>query len=126
MIQNMYRVTECYRPNFSPIAKRWMFIILIFMFIMSAFANLSRMQVETLFQLGYPFCWDSVQIGWYGTLRIGMLSIGGMVMIKVFHCCTTDEYIALAGFVTTIASSVITGLATVDSMFYVGKFCLVF
>jgi hypothetical protein len=45
-----------------------------------------------------------------------MLSAGGLVIIKIFHCFTTDEYIALAGCVTTVASCVMTGLANTDSM----------
>lgn len=120
IVQNFARVSECYKSNFSPLAKPWVFITLIVLFIASGFGNLGRLQVETLYQLNSPFCWDSVRIGWYGALRLGMLSAGGLAIIKIFHFFTTDEYIALAGCVTTVASCVMTGLANKDIMLYIG------
>ncbi|XP_063426055.1 lysosomal proton-coupled steroid conjugate and bile acid symporter SLC46A3-like [Mytilus trossulus] len=118
-LENIGRATECYRPNFSPHGKQWMFINLLFIFILSGFANLGRIQVETLYELNSPFCWDSVKIGWYGALKIGMLSIGGMIMIKTFHFCVNDEYIALTGFVTSVISAIVFGLSTTDTMLYI-------
>ncbi|XP_052058783.1 uncharacterized protein LOC127699086 [Mytilus californianus] len=41
-LDNMKRVLECYSSDFSPKGKRWMFILLIFIFSMSAISNLSR------------------------------------------------------------------------------------
>lgn len=118
-VQNMARVTECYRSNFSPITGRWVFVILLCIFMMSAVGNLGRSSIETLYQLNAPFCWDSVQIGWYGAMRVAMISAGGLAMIKIFHCFTTDEYIALAGNVTSAASLIVFGFATTDLMLYI-------
>lgn len=119
--QNMARVTECYKSNFSPLTKRWVFVVLIFIFMMSAFSNIGRISVETLYQLNAPFCWDSIRIGWYGAIRMTMLAFGGLAMIKVFHLFTTDEYIALAGCITTVLSLTIMGLANTNTMLYIGK-----
>jgi PCFT/HCP family folate transporter-like MFS transporter 1/3 len=119
--QNMARVTECYKSNFSPLTKRWVFVVLIFIFMMSAFSSIGRISVETLYQLNAPFCWDSIRIGWYGAIRMTMLAFGGLAMIKVFHLFTTDEYIALAGCITTVLSLTIMGLANTNTMLYIGK-----
>lgn len=123
--QNTARVTECYKSNFSPLAKRWVFVILIFIFMMSAFSNIGRISVETLYQLNAPFCWNSIRIGWYGAIRMMMLAIGGLAMIKVFHLFTTDEYIALAGCITTVLSLTIIGLANTNTMLYIGKLSII-
>lgn len=117
-IQNMVRVTDVYKKGFSPDGKQWMFIILIVIFMMSNLANIARPQIETLYQLNSPFCWSAVRIGWYGSMRLGLLNIGNLAMIYLFHLCTTDEYIVLASLLTTVVSLTIEGLATTDFMLY--------
>ncbi|VDI30680.1 MFS transporter, PCFT/HCP family, solute carrier family 46 (folate transporter), member 1/3 [Mytilus galloprovincialis] len=117
-LDNMKRVFECYSSDFSPKGKRWMFIILIFIFSMSAISNLSRHNVETLYELNTPFCWDSVKIGVYSSIRICFFNLGAVIIIKVFHFCSSDEVIALAGCFTTLASLILEGLAQSDLMMY--------
>ncbi|CAC5371977.1 SLC46A3 [Mytilus coruscus] len=117
-IQNMGRVTDVYRKGFSPDGKQWMFIILLFIFMMSNLANIARPQIETLYQLNSPFCWSSVKIGWYGSMRLGLSNVGNLAMIYLFHLCTTDEYIVLASMLTSLVSLTIEGLATNDFMLY--------
>lgn len=119
--QNMKRVTECCTPNFSSSGKPWMFIILLLIFAMSAISNLSRANVETLYQLNSPFCWDSVQIGVYSAVRACCWNIGALFIIKLCHICTSDEVIALVGCITTVTSLVIEGLANSELMLYICK-----
>lgn len=123
-LDNMKRVFECYSSDFSPKGKRWMFIILIFIFSMSAISNLSRHNVETLYELNTPFCWDSVKIGVYSSIRICFFNLGAVIIIKVFHFCSSDEVIALAGCFTTLASLILEGLAQSDLMMYLCKYNL--
>ncbi|XP_063426052.1 lysosomal proton-coupled steroid conjugate and bile acid symporter SLC46A3-like [Mytilus trossulus] len=116
--QNMRNVTECYTSEFSPLGKRWMFILLIFIFIMSAFGNLGRSNVEQIYQMNSPFCWDSVRIGWYAAVRNLAWSFGSIAIIKVFHLCTTDDVIALVGCITCVASAILEGIASTDLYLY--------
>lgn len=119
---NLKRATECYRTDFSPSGKRWMFIILLFIFIMSAFSILGRPNVETIYQMNSPFCWNSVKIGWFGTLRNIAWSFGSMIVIKVFHICTTDEVIAMFGCITSAVSAILEGIASSDLVMYLGEY----
>ncbi|XP_052058780.1 proton-coupled folate transporter-like [Mytilus californianus] len=116
--QNMKNVTECYTSEFSPLGKRWMFILLIFIFIMSAFGNLGRPNVEQIYQMNSPFCWDSVRIGWYAAVRNMAWSFGSIAIIKLFHICTTDDVIAVVGCITCVASAILEGIATTDLYLY--------
>ncbi|XP_076096168.1 proton-coupled folate transporter-like isoform X2 [Mytilus galloprovincialis] len=116
--QNMRNVTECYTSEFSPLSKRWMFILLIFIFIMSAFGNLGRPNVEQIYQMNSPFCWDSVRIGWYAAVRNLAWSFGSIAIIKLFHLCTTDDVIALVGCITCVASAILEGIASTDLYLY--------
>ena len=124
IIQNMKRVLECYKPNFSQYGKRWMFVVLLLMFIMSVSANLSRGNVEYLYQIASPFCWDSVTIGVYGAIRTSFWNIGSILMIAVFQLFTSDAVIALLGCVTTIANLIVEGLAQTDTMLYICMYIL--
>ena len=94
------------------------------MFIMSVSANLSRGNVEYLYQIASPFCWDSVKIGVYGAIRTSFCNIGSILMIAVFQLFTSDAVIALLGCVTTIATLIVEGLAQTDTMLYICMYIL--
>lgn len=121
IVENMKRVTECYRADFSPKGPRWMFIILISIFALSALTNLGKTNVETLYELNTPFCWDSIKIGIYSSVKTCFSHLGGIVLIKVIHTCSSDAVVALAGCVTTIAMLVLKGLAQSDLAMYLCK-----
>lgn len=123
LFENMSRVFDVYRPNFSPHGKQWMYVTLLFTFMLSCLAGIARPQVETLYQLNSPFCWNSVKIGWYGAMRMGLLSAANLAMIKLFHACgLSDEYLILASMFSVTTSCVVEGLATNDFMLYAGMY----
>lgn len=122
IVENMKRVTECYKADFSPKCPRWMFIILISIFALSALTNLGKTNVETLYELNTPFCWDSIKIGIYSSLKTCFSHLGAIILIKVIHMCSSDEIVALVGCITSIAMLVLKGLAQSDSVMYVCKY----
>ncbi|XP_076096165.1 lysosomal proton-coupled steroid conjugate and bile acid symporter SLC46A3-like [Mytilus galloprovincialis] len=119
ILQNIQRVFDCYRSNFSPFGKRWVFVVLIITFAMSALTVLSRTSVDSLYFVSAPFCWSSITIGLYTGIRIVLWNIGGVILIIILQICTTDEVISLVGCITTTAALIIQGLAKTNFMMYI-------
>ncbi|KAK3093015.1 hypothetical protein FSP39_010055 [Pinctada imbricata] len=92
--------------------KRWKFIMYIAAFNLITFGTLGKTNVEIFYQLGLPFCWDSVDISNFGTVRSVVQEVFGLIMIKVFQCCMSDELIAVLGTVSAGAYFVMEGFAT--------------
>ncbi|CAG2237105.1 unnamed protein product [Mytilus edulis] len=122
ILQNIQRVFDCYRSNFSPFGKRWVFVVLIITFAMSALTVLSRASVDSLYFVSAPFCWSSITIGLYTGIRTVLWNIGGVILIIILQICTTDEVISLVGCITTTAALIIQGLAKTNLMMYIGMY----
>lgn len=82
--------------------------------------------IRTLYTLGWPFCWSSIQIGWYGAGSHFVEYVFGILILKYSLLCMRDETITILGFVSTIACFVLFGLSTNDLMIYTGKIRLNF
>ncbi|XP_046575201.1 proton-coupled folate transporter-like [Haliotis rubra] len=74
--------------------------------------------IENLYMLSPPFCWDSVKLGLYGALKYGVYYFSSVVIIKALHVCTTDGIVGIIGFMSAAASKIVQGLAFVDWMLY--------
>ena len=82
--------------------------------------------IRTLYTLGWPFCWSSIQIGWYGAGSHFVEYVFGILILKYCLLCMRDETITILGFVSTIACFVLFGFSTNDLMIYTGKIRLNF
>ena len=82
--------------------------------------------IRTLYTLGWPFCWSSIQIGWYGAGSHFVEYVFGILILKYSLLCMRDETITILGFVSTIACFVLFGFSTNDLMIYTGKIRLNF
>ena len=82
--------------------------------------------IRTLYTLGWPFCWSSIQIGWYGAGSHFVEYVFGIPILKYSLLCMRDETITILGFVSTIACFVLFGFSTNDLMIYTGKIRLNF
>lgn len=116
-ITNLKRSVNFYISSDSRL-KRSKYLLLIFSFTFVAIPNLNRMSLETLYQLGHPFCWDASKIGWFGTIKVTCMSLIGMGSIFLLHKCLKDDCIALIGNVFGMASLVVEGLATTNAVLY--------
>ena len=101
--------------------KRWMYNSLIVTFILTIFTILGRVNVETLYQLNNPFCWDPERLGWFFALRSGSQQVLGMALVKPLQHVFSDETIAIIGGFSLIAGFTLEGLAKTDVLLYIGK-----
>ena len=101
--------------------RRYKFIMLLFAFAFADMTVTHRKSMESLYQLGMPFCWNSSQIAIFATARSLGENIIGLGSMKLLQKCVTDVSISLLGAVTEAASLVIEGLATNSTAMYLGE-----
>lgn len=101
--------------------KRWMYNLLMLTFILSIFPVLGRANVETLYQLNNPFCWDPKHVSWFVALRSGAQQVVGMTLVKPLQHVLSDEAIAVVGSMSLMAAFCIEGLAKKEELLYVCK-----
>lgn len=116
-------VKNVFEFYFSPelAGKRWKYIICIIVFSLSIMAYFGRISVETLYQLSSPFCWNSVHIGWFASLRSLLQFMIGMALVKLLQKIFSDEMIGFIGALSSAGSSALEALASNDPMMYLGK-----
>ncbi|KAL3869493.1 hypothetical protein ACJMK2_042167 [Sinanodonta woodiana] len=98
--------------------KRWKYAVLLISFCFVALAGLNRGSMETLYQLGAPFCWDEVKVGLFGTVRKGIESIFGVLLAPLLLKCLSSEVLTILGLVSTTGSMVLEGLATTETVLF--------
>ncbi|XP_069118622.1 lysosomal proton-coupled steroid conjugate and bile acid symporter SLC46A3-like [Argopecten irradians] len=103
----------------APGRTRWKYIFCVLVFFLTTLVLLGRPSVETLLQLGSPFCWDPLDIGYYGTIRSGVQQVICLLVIKLLQYCMRDEAIAILGSLSATASLVMEGFITTDASFYI-------
>ncbi|XP_046556691.1 solute carrier family 46 member 3-like isoform X1 [Haliotis rubra] len=92
--------------------------IMLLIFLFAVFSVVGRVGIETLYALNRPFCWNSVQVGYFGALRIGLSNVGSLIAIKFLQRHFRDQTIALLGAVDAALACVLEGLATSGWMLY--------
>ena len=100
---------------------RWMLNILLATFALSIFTALGRTQVEPLYQLNDPFCWDPKHLSYFAAVSSGAQGILGMGVVKPLQIIFSDESIAMIGIISLIAGTVLEGLAWNDGVLYACK-----
>ena len=105
--------------------ERWKFIVYISAFFLVSLGTIGKSNIEIFYQIGQPFCLDSVQISNFGTVRSIALEFVGLIMIRVFQCCISDILIAIIGTISAAGYFVMEGLATDTFQLYMGKFSTV-
>lgn len=98
--------------------KRWMYNILMLIFIFSMFPVFGRSNVETLYQLNNPFCWDPKHVSWFVALRSAASQIVGMGLVKPLQYVLSDEAIAILGSLSFMAGFTTEGLAQSEDLIY--------
>lgn len=121
ILQNIKKVTDFYTSDVSSFPKKWLFVAAIAIFILSDF-SMGNQNVSMLYELNSPFCWSNVKIGNFGTIDTVIGCVASVVIIKLFHCFTTDQVIALFGCIMSGISSVWQGISSTSLMLYLRKF----
>jgi hypothetical protein len=101
--------------------KRWRYIVGILALALNAIGVMSKMGVETLYELNHPFCWSAVEIGWFGAVRSASQQVGCMALLGGLQRCFQDASVAILGALSAIASLVIEAFATVSTVLYIGE-----
>ncbi|KAK3092483.1 hypothetical protein FSP39_003448 [Pinctada imbricata] len=70
-----------------------------------------RSTVEILYQLGPPFCWDSIEVGNWGTYRTLVQQVVAVIGIKLFQFCLSDEKIAIIGMFSAVGYFIMEGFS---------------
>ncbi|CAG2184372.1 unnamed protein product [Mytilus edulis] len=104
IIHNMKKMTDFYTSQVSSMANKWLFVLAISIFILTDF-SLGSVNVSMLYELGSPFCWSNVKVGNFGTIETLVGCVACILMIKLFHYCTTDQVIALVVPVIGVGST---------------------
>ena len=100
---------------------RWKFVIYLSAIILNVLGNFGKINIEIFYQLGQPFCWNSVEIGIFGTVRSAMQGIVSVPLIRLLQCCIPDEVIAILGSMSACAYFAMEGLAANSFQLYIGK-----
>ena len=109
----------CGKENYG---YRWMYNLLLLAFTVGIFTAIGRTQVEALYQMNDPFCWDPQHLSWFAALSTGAQGVLGMSVVKPLQKLFTDESIALIGIVSLIAGTVLEGMAWNDFALYGCKY----
>ena len=100
---------------------RIVYIICIVVVLCVGLCNQGRSNVETLYQLNAPFCWDSVLIGWYLAIRLAAQTIIGVMLLRLCMCCIGDELLGMFGAFSSAASFIMEAFATTSPQLILGK-----
>ncbi|OWF53192.1 Solute carrier family 46 member 3 [Mizuhopecten yessoensis] len=118
-----------YTRDTSATAKRWKYIVCMFIFIFFNFSALSRQTVDQLYQLNVPFCWDAIKIGWYSSLSDVSRNVIGLAVIRVLQHYISDELLVIVSAVSGCTAYLVEAFAVSDVMMFfvpvVGVFSMV-
>ncbi|XP_069118620.1 lysosomal proton-coupled steroid conjugate and bile acid symporter SLC46A3-like [Argopecten irradians] len=118
IIQLAFDIYKFYFRDRVLYGKRKVFLVcmLIYFFIIqSAFgAN----GIETLYMLNSPFCWSSVDVGQYMTVRVGLPFITGMLLFGPLQRCLDESLIAVIATVSNMAGFTMEAFAYNKVMLY--------
>ncbi|XP_064603070.1 proton-coupled folate transporter-like isoform X2 [Liolophura sinensis] len=102
--------------------KRWKLLSLLLALFMVDMVQIGKAQIDTLFQLGVPFCWDSVKIGIYSAIAMFLQIFGLLAFLRPLQKFFSDNTIGIIGSVSGTAFLIMTGLSVNDAMLYAAPF----
>ncbi|XP_067681706.1 lysosomal proton-coupled steroid conjugate and bile acid symporter SLC46A3-like [Haliotis asinina] len=98
--------------------KRSILLVYVIIFALLSIGLSGKTTIEILYQLGRPFCWNPVKIGYYGAYSTVFMTICGLLAIKLGSKCVRVEILAVAGMLLQMGSLILEGLARTDAMLY--------
>lgn len=107
--------------QFAKNGTRSIYILCTAIFLTSLVADIGRSNVDVLYELNAPFCWQSVRIGIYGTFMTIAKFWVGIPSIRIFQKCMNDENIIFIGLVSNMLCLVLSGLSPNSLALYFGK-----
>lgn len=115
--QTLKKITDFYiSDNFK--GKRAAYILLQLSFGMAILCGVNRNNLETLYLLGRPLCWNPSKIGVYLMVRSFFQGIFGLLFLKLFQRCISDTVVAIMSTVSTSVSYVVEAFAKTTLVIY--------
>ncbi|KFO33341.1 solute carrier family 46 member 3 [Fukomys damarensis] len=114
--KNQFQRTYMLFKNVSG-KQRSLLCLLLFTMVIYFFVIIGIFPVFILYELGSPFCWSEVLIG-YGSALDSVSFFGSFLGIWLFSYCMEDIYIAFIGIFTTMAGIVMTAFAKTTLMMF--------
>ncbi|CAG5130694.1 unnamed protein product [Candidula unifasciata] len=79
------------------VRRRATFCVCLLMFIVGVANDLHLNSLDSLYQMHYPFCWDSVKIGNYSAIRTAGGHFLAIIVYKLLQMCMAIEPIGMIG-----------------------------
>ncbi|KAI8788141.1 proton-coupled folate transporter [Biomphalaria glabrata] len=98
--------------------RRATFCICMAVFIFGVSSEINLGSLDSLYQLGRPFCWDSTQIGNYIAIRSAGAPFLGTLLLKLLQNCLPEEKIGLLCILSQAVAMTFEAFIKVDWYFY--------
>ncbi|XP_076070413.1 lysosomal proton-coupled steroid conjugate and bile acid symporter SLC46A3-like [Mytilus galloprovincialis] len=98
---------------------RYKYIILAVVFALNVTPAIGRVNVQSLYVLNSPFCWNAVLIGLFGALRSFVQMIVGVGLSRLVYKCMSKRAMIILGSISAIAYYMVTAVAVNDVMIFI-------
>ncbi|KAK3100482.1 hypothetical protein FSP39_020801 [Pinctada imbricata] len=103
--------------------KRWKFMAVYTAFIVGMLSLTGKNSVESLYELGEPFCFSPKMVGYFGSSKTIGHMVAGSFLVKILHYCIKDEVIAILAVLSGVAYLVVLAFSYTDWMIFVASGC---
>ncbi|VDH90949.1 MFS transporter, PCFT/HCP family, solute carrier family 46 (folate transporter), member 1/3 [Mytilus galloprovincialis] len=97
---------------------RYKYIILAVVFALNVLPSIGRGNVQSLYVMNSPFCWNAVYIGLFGAL-ISFAQTIGVGLSRLLYKCMSKRAMIILGSISAIAYYLITAVAINDVMLFI-------
>ncbi|KAK6181348.1 hypothetical protein SNE40_009220 [Patella caerulea] len=116
-LKNIKKVFGFYFSGANMI-KRYAYLIALGVFFFGVVTFLGRSTLETIYQLGDPFCWSPITIGYFGAVRQTAQCIFSLVALKILQYFVREEVIGIISCLASVAGFLLEGFADTSLMMY--------
>lgn len=104
-------------------SKRAQLMLLLLAFLLLDMVLIGKGVLDTLFQMGFPFCWRSVKLGTWGAVGTTVQVSSMLLLLRPLTRCVHENVVGIFGLLSEIGELLMTGLAANDVMLFLGEFC---
>ena len=97
---------------------KWKIMVMMPAALMINMLTMGVTQIMTLFVLNSPFCWPSIQVGYFIGTRLLLLGLGAAIGIKVLGKCLPECGVSLLGILSYVAFFSLLAFAKDKGMLY--------
>ncbi|CAL1533736.1 unnamed protein product [Lymnaea stagnalis] len=91
--------------------RRVLFIVGLGIYIALTLTNFGKQSVETLYVLNAPICWNSLDIGMYGSVRLVVMAAAAVFMLKILKSRLSLEVTGIICAVSSVGGFIVEAFA---------------